>query len=52
MNQPKLTVAYIPSAREKARTAITDVKVYQTIGEIRRLEAEQEALINKLLELI
>ena len=52
MNQPKLTVAYIPSAREKARAATNEPKVYATIGEIRRLEAEQEALINKLLELI
>jgi hypothetical protein len=41
---------YIPTQREKERPHRDEPKVYDIIGEIRVLQAEQDSLINKLID--
>jgi hypothetical protein len=47
MNQP----VYIPTAREKSRDGNKTRRVYDILGDIKRLQAEQDRLLAKLVTL-
>lgn len=44
-------VKYIPSAREKERAAPPTRRVYDIVADIKRLQAEQDRLLAKLVAL-